>query len=468
MSDNYILVKQLIGALLFIDLLAYTPNFFTYFGPAFDLTKWWNTKLALAVTYICWAVASVMMVFDAGGIVPVVFLFIIFRHYFIKGWWRSLLRGAGAVGFMPHYAILFLLLFEISFIVDPTLALADYVQMVLRVDFAFIMICAGLYKVCVGYCHRNGMEYAAVNPLWSYQYRWMRNITPSHPFWHLQNLAGAGGELAIGVLLLVPSLQTYGGVLSIFSFAYLLPIMRLGRLAVLMMVISLLFVPDLGVFTPAANIPLEPRNTTAVVPEIFLSALMAVAYLYCFLLPLVKLMQYMHLFGQRRFPPSIQRGLEWVAGLVPIIIWRVFTADIVNFFVRVSLVSKVTKEERLLVHEDDTYHYGNWGNILLKHRFLQVAESIAIAVIFNSLKYFASQRELFEDKLFRYAATIPRIQGEFVRFTFISIQKEAASFEYLPTAQFDVDIEREAIIETSLSDRGLPGEIAERSPIREW
>ena len=148
--------------------------------------------------------------------------------------------------------------------------------------------------------------------------------------------------------------------------------------------------------------------------------------------------------------------------------WRVFTADIVNFFVRVSLVNKDTKEERLLVHEDDTYHYGNWGNILLKHRFLQVTESIAIATIFNSLKYFASQRHLFTDRLCRYAATIPRIKGEFVRFTFVSIQKEAASFEYIPTAQFDVDIERETIVETSLSDRGLPGKLAERSPIREW
>ena len=279
--------------------------------------------------------------------------------------------------------------------------------MVLRVDFALIMICAGLYKACVGYCHRNGMEYGAVNPIWSYQYRWMRNVAPSHPFWHLQNLAGAGGELVIGVLLLVPSLQTYGGVLCIFSFAYLLPVIRLGRLSVLMMVISLLFVPDLGSFIAVGNTTLEPLNTTAFVPDIFLSTLMTVAYLYCFLLPLVKLMQYMNLFRQHQFPHSIQRGLESVASLVPVIMWRVFTADIVNFFVRVSLVNKDTKEERLLVHEDDTYHYGNWGNILLKHRFLQVTESIAIATIFNSLKYFASQRHLFKDRLCRYAATIP-------------------------------------------------------------
>ena len=77
--------------------------------------------------------------------------------------------------------------------------------MILRVDFALIMLCAGIYKALSGYFNNNGMEYGMVNPAWSYHYNYFKRISVNNKFWHLQNLTGSIGEIFIGITLLILS-----------------------------------------------------------------------------------------------------------------------------------------------------------------------------------------------------------------------------------------------------------------------
>ena len=470
MIANYVLVKQLVGVLLLLDLFAYTPLFFTFFGRGYEPNNsWWNSTGGLLLTYVAWLVGVLAVICDFGGLLPTAVLFLIFRHYFIAGRWRSLLRGAGAPGYISHYAILFLCLFESSFIIDPSLQLAQSISLLFRVDFAFIMLCAGLYKACVGYLARNGMEYGCVNPLWGYHHTALLNVSPSHIFWHLQNIAGFGGEIVAGILLLTPGFHAYGGLLCMLAFAYVSLNIRLGRLAFLMMVLPILFFPSFDQlvgggygFDKMAQVAISP------LPSFLLLSFHLLIGLYCFVgLPMIKVMQYMNLFFDKQFPSSLQHFLEKLASITPVIIWRVFTPDVVNFFVRISFLDKETGAERNFVHEDTIYNYRHISSPIHKHRFLQVTESITIACIFNSLKYFKSQPQIFNDKLLRYAATFPKTHSEIVRFTYISIVKIDDAFQYIPSERYEVDVENALVINTSLVDGMAASDLAANSPIRE-
>src|SRR4029077_3619139 len=92
---------------------------------------------------------------------------LLFSYYlFIRLRWRSVLRGMGAPGFISFWlgAAVFLLTF--------TRAHAPNVQplalLMLQIDFALIMISAGVYKMTAGYRAGAGMEFGLVNPEWGY------------------------------------------------------------------------------------------------------------------------------------------------------------------------------------------------------------------------------------------------------------------------------------------------------------
>ena len=59
---------------------------------------------------------------------------------------EGLLRGAGAPGYISHYCLFFVTLIDISIYFDSTLILAEEFLMVLRYDFAVIMLCSDCIK----------------------------------------------------------------------------------------------------------------------------------------------------------------------------------------------------------------------------------------------------------------------------------------------------------------------------------
>src|SRR5690349_7182331 len=127
--------------------------------------------------------------------------------------------------------------------------------------------------------------------------------------------------------------------------------------------------------------------------------------------------------------------------------WRVFTPDVTNFFVRISHVDRAIGERTPIVHESTTYSYRGplWSSL----RFLHVTESIALTTVFTTIKYFRSQRALFEDRLRAYARTLGH-DDALLEFEYVAILKREHAFEYVPVTRFTVDVPTGAIDETHL------------------
>ena len=342
--------------------------------------------------------------------------------------------------------------------------------MVLRYDFAVIMLCSGLYKALVGYFNRNGMEFGAVNPLWGYHYKFFKKISPDNWYLHFQNITASAGELLIGTLLIFPSLQLYGALICMLSFLYLIPLIRLGRLSSLMIIIPILFLPDLGVYFnnyQASYISNTYYDFNEFHESYTYHAVSLFCYLYCALLPFVKLTQYFNLFLNYNFPKFYQLIINMVSRITPIIIWRVFTADVTDFFIRITLLDKDNKQDVVLLDENQIYSYDNWDNFLIKHRFLQVTESITIVSLFNTLKYFPSKSSLFEDKLLKYSNTLPNVKNKIIKYEYVKILKQNTGFIYKPSAYYLVDLKNYKIEEIIIDENYHPSNKAFNSPVRE-
>jgi hypothetical protein len=432
LSPNYALVRMIVAAFFLIDLLAFLPYAKICLGRGY----WPNGPLhgrALPFVLLAWAAAAVSLGIGFYPIVGAAVLWFIFRNFYIKNRWKNLFRGGGAPGFMSHHTTLFLFLIEAAALLDHSGLLEHRVFLMYRIDFGIILLCSGTYKSLSGYLHGEGMEYGLANPMWGYWFRIFRRLNPRGIIVRLQDLAAAGGQVVMGALLLFPQTAAIGAALCILGFLALVPVVRLGRLAVLMGAIPLLWLPSLRFhFAGVQNFaPIQA-------PSAVVTGLSVLIFAYIAILPAVKVMQYLNLFRSISFPRPIQTALTRYANFVPIIMWRVFTPDVTNFFIRIYEVDRSSGTETPLLVEDGTYAYREiFTRFRWSARFLHVTESIALTTVFTTLKYFRSQRGLFEERLRDYARTLGT--DERLRFEYVSIAKGEKSFEYLAVADFFVD-----------------------------
>jgi hypothetical protein len=437
LPPNYALFRALTATTFLIDLAAFLPFAKVCLGRGYWPKHALHGRL-LPLVLAAWAAAAGTLALGLYPIVGAAVLWLLFRHIFIANRWKILFRGGGAPGFMAHHTAFFLFLFEAAALLDGTGALSDRVLLVYRLDLGTILLCSGTYKSLSGYLRGEGMEYGLANPFWSYWWRpFMRLVGPKSVLLRLQDAGAALGQVTAGLLLLVPQTRPIGAVLVTLSFLYLIPLIRLGRLAVLMAIVPLLALPSLGV-EPVAGFArtFEPLAT----PPLVLTALSGLTVAYLLLLPIVKITQYVNLFLSFQLPRPIQAFLTGYANFVPIIMWRVFTPDVTNFFVRIYAIDTKTGEEKKILHEDTTYSYREiFSRPRWSLRFLHVTESIALTTVFTTLKYFRSQPALFEERLREYARTLGTGDGVRLRFQYVAILKRADRFEHAPVGDFLVD-----------------------------
>ena len=447
MIANYLLIRQLAGVLFLLDALAFMPWAQVAIGPGYFRGGAARERLVPWLLAV-WVTASLSLITGVYPLVGALALMVLFRHLYIHNRWANLFRGGGAPGFMSHWVTMYFVLFEAAAVLDGSGGLSTNVLTMLRIDFGVILMCSGTYKSLSGYLAGEGMEYGLANPLWGYFWRIARLIPPGSAFVRLQDIAAAVTQLVMGFCMLFEPTRLFGALLCSFGFLALMLVVRLGRLAVLMAVIPLFCVPDLGVsLMPWHGATFAPLATPALVLSTFNGLIIA----FLVLLPMVKAMQYLNLFAKIQLPGVLQRGLTAYANAVPIIMWRVFTPDVTNFFIRIYRIDNATGDETLLVHEDTTYSYRELAKWRWSARFLHVTESIAITTVFTTLKYFRSQRPLFESRLLEYAATLgePADRARF-RFQFVAILKAERRFEMLPVANFRVDLAEQAVTEEVL------------------
>src|SRR6185503_19249036 len=154
---------------------------------------------------------------------------------------------------------------------------------------------------------------------------------------------------------------------------------------------------------PAVTVP-----AVVPLPSAFDKLIEIFLWLYLVLLPLAHAGLFYNFYGRKSLPGVIQRALETYTNIFGIIIWRVFSADHTNFFLRVYERPRASNERAIV----SRFGISN-GSLRYNH----VGESIVLTTLFTTLKYYPSNNQLFHDRLLRYARTVKHAPGSILNST---------------------------------------------------
>jgi hypothetical protein len=324
------------------------------------------------------------------------------------------------------------------------------------VDFAFIMLSAGSYKFSAGYRQNNGMELGMANPEWGYWSRFWSRQSPGSWWFRLFNELAWATEVVAALLMLYPPTRFLGGMLILLSFVFIATQIRLGFLCEMVMVCCLIFAHPGSLvdrWISAAFGPGDIVTAASSFPSVN-RLLEAGLWGYLLLLPLARAGLSYNFYAKKAFPAPLQHVFELYTNAFGLIIWRVFSADVTNFFVRIY--EQRGDGARRLV--------SRWGRTL---RYIQVAESITVTTLFTTLKYYASSPTLFSERLLRYARTVPHPPDATLVFEYVSVVKRHDRFEFVPVAEYVVDTARGSVDERILDGSTSTRAAASGSPIHE-
>jgi hypothetical protein len=436
------------GILLFGTLVLALPHWRRFF-----VTERWNgyarssrwtdavqNPTTCPVILAGWLLCAVLMAAGTWSTVAAAANLILCRYFFVQMRWKGILRGMGAPGFMTYW------LAAAVFLLELTGRFGEEVQalalLVLQVDFACIILSAGVYKLSAGYAKNEGMEYGLVNPEWGYWWRTYATLSPRHWLFRTLNHLAWATEVVAAVLMLLPPTRLVGAVLIVTSFAFIATQIRLGLLCEMVMLCGLLYVPPgsivagwLAVVGPSQALP-----GAAAASAVIIVGLQAALWAYLGFLPLAHAGLYYNLYARKRLPWRLQGLLEAYTGFFGIIIWRVFSVDIVNFFIRIYRRSR-NSEVRALITE-----YGWRGGM----RYSHVGESITLTSLFTTLKYYPGNPALFRERLLRYARTVACSAEEALVFEYVSIVKHGSRFAFEPVVEYEVDLAAGRVTERTL------------------
>jgi hypothetical protein len=431
------------GVLMLLTLAQALPNARRFFisdrwggyAKSSPLVDAMQNPVAMPLVLAIWIAAAAAITFGWGGPWPALLNLALCRYFFVHMRWKGILRGMGAPGFMSYWlgGAVFLLEYSVRFAPD----IRSLALLVLQVDLALIMLSAGVYKFTAGYPRNHGMELGMCNPMWGYWWRRYVRMSPDHTvFWTLNQLAW-GTEVVAAVMMLLPPTRELGGLLLAGSFVFILTQIRLGFLCEMVVLAGLLCVASGSLVDGwiAALVGAPPPPVAVQTPGLQLvNALLAGALItYLVLLPLAHGGLYYNFYARRSLPRLLQGALERYTNLFGIIIWRVFSVDLVNFFVRVHTEPRDGGTRTL------TARLGTWP------RFNHVGEMICLTSLFTTLKYYPSNDSLFRERLLRYARTIPRPPDSVLVFEYVSVVKRADVFDWVPVAEYRVDVDAGAI-----------------------
>ena len=188
------------------------------------------------------------------------------------------------------------------------------------------------------------------------------------------------------------------------------------------------------------------------------AALTVALWTYLALLPLAHLGLSANLYLRRSLRPGLQRLLELYTNTFGIVVWRVFSVDVVGFFVRVHRAPRGDTAARTLV--------SRWG---WRHglRYSSVGEAITVTSLFTTLKYYPSNNALFVERLLRYARTVPHADDEVLVFEYDSVLKSVGRWELTPSAEYVVDTSDASVDERVLDERVSVRAAREHSRVHE-
>lgn len=458
-------VRVSYGILMLLTLAAALPHARRYF-----LSERWGgygdtsvpivavqNPVAAPLVLLAWFVACGLLTVNRAVVAAAAVNLACCYYFFVATRWRSSLRGMGAPGFIAAWLGAAVFLLELTSRHAPEVR--SLALLTLQLDFGAIMLTAGLYKLAAGYRQNHGMELGMANPEWGYWPAFWKSWRPGHPLFRFLDEMAWGTEVACGLLMLIPATRAWGGAGMFLSFVFIATQIRLGFLSEMVMVCCLLFfgagsLPDGWLAAVWPQPALVVSGT--LLPAWTQSALTAALWGYIVLLPFVRAGMFHNQLRHRSWPRPVQWALDAYSNLFGLILWRVFTADVVSFFIRIW--EQPEGGDRRLVS-----HYPRTG----PSRFAQVAECIALTTVFTTLKYYPSNRALFDQRLRRYARTIPCPPGSRLVFEWVNLTPRATDFEYSPVAEFTIDPADGTINEVRLTDAVSVTDVPWFSPVHE-
>jgi hypothetical protein len=464
-SDTQEFIRAAYGLLLLAQLLLALPHARRFFtserwggyarsSPAVDAIQ--NPRV-LPVVLAVWITCSASLISGVWAVWAAALNVVLCHYFFVWMRWRGLLRGMGAPGFMTYWLGVAVFLLELTTHYAP--ASHNVALFVLQVDFGVLFLSAGVYKLLAGYRRNYGVDLGLANPEWGYWWRFWTRLSPRHHVIKALNQLGWASEILAAILMLLPPTRFLGAALLIITFTLVRTQIRLGVLSEAVILVGVLYfypgspgaraVDDAFGWIHSSTAPGGEVAWLSTPLNVFLVA-------YVALLPFAYAGLYFNLLRRRALPQGAQRVLDFYTNAFGIILWRVFSSDVVNFFVLIDRLRADGGRERIS-------RYG-WRNGL---RYAHVAESITVTSLFTSLKYFPSNNALFRERLLRYARTLPCERGEKTVFQYVSVEQGEHRFEHVPAAEFVVDVDAGTIEERTLrSDIRLRGG-HELSPVHE-
>jgi len=450
MIPNYQLFKEIFSIIVILDLILMAPFFNRYIGREYNPKSIFKNRLFTSLIFGLILVSGISIFLNLYSTLGALSLLIVYRYIHIDQRFNSLSRGAGAVGYMPYHCAFFIFTVETFYSFGAAHLVGSFYSIYI-IEVAVIYICAGLSKGLAGYTKGNGFEIALVNPFWSNFFLLFKRIRPDSSFFKIQNYFGFMTEIACGILLLFPETRIIGAILIVLIFGYILLVLNLGLLPLLMICSSVLFLPDLGIsFQNTYSNELKIWDL-----ELIPLLLIGLFKLYVTLVILVKVYLYFKVFGKNKWKINKPIAfLEKLALYVPIFIWRVFTADVTNVFVRITKMNK----QKEVIWDENVKSNLSFANLVKNYRFYHVSEMVVLTTIFNQLKYPKAGIEEVKERLSRYVKSLSSrlLENDVLCFELVKVESRDSGFKFQPIMKLMVNcngkvLEVENIVEDPIS-----------------
>jgi hypothetical protein len=457
------------GIVLFLQLTLLTApqarRFFTTerwggYAESTPLRDAWQRPAVITAVMVLWIISAIGIA-TGWALLPCALLnFAFARYFFVHTRWRSVLRGMGAPGHMNHWFALLIALLAIARTIDHAGLLRAVTILTFRVDYAFIMIAAGVYKITAGYAHGDGFERGLVNPWWGFWAHWLRRISPQSFMFRVLNNAGWLTEIVCGIAFLIVPVAPFAAAFFAASFLGIGLLIRLGFLAEMVALATLLYFYPGSLFASWIDrlVPIAPSApASGALADAVLFALVAIMAAYLVALPFAYAGMSINFYFKRTLPAPVQTVLDRWTAFFGLILWRVFTTDVINFFAEIR-VREPDGSER------DYMRLRAWDRSTGR-RYMHVGEFICLTSIFTTLKYYPNDRALFEKRIVRYARTVPTRPGGHVIFAYHAVRKEPGAFTFPLVARFIVDPQTASVTDEIVEPGFDPRKAADISPV---
>ncbi len=458
--DYYTLFRVVCGMWFLLDLLSFIPWFYRDFGKPYQPNSLINTKLKSKILIIVWFLSSINLILPGHAFFGSFCLSIIFRYYYIYSRPHNLFRGGGAVGMYPTFISNAICLIELGIILGFSNNYIASVLLIMSIHLGITIFDAGLYKVLNGYYKNEGIEYALNNHLWTYWSSIIKKINLPNYIWLIPNFFISFAQLFIGILLINPFTVNIGLNFLSFGFIFLGIFLKLGTLPFLVGSYQLL-VKDFT-FLDYLNINFDNYYTTSIIFKfkniIFLeSFFILIFYLLLLIYILVQFLLYFNFYKKIRFSKFFQNIIDFISLYSPVIIWRVFSPDVVNLVVNIY---ELNGNNKLRINNASFYN-GRAKGFFNKFRYFHVAESCVLSSIFNSVKYDDNNLKEAKLKLLRYNDTVKEqmvIPQNKIMYQVIILKKINGYFKESISEEWTID--RYNNIEINYLDRSLREKIS--------